>query len=233
LAAASEAMKFLRGVGGFGVRRVWGITWLNLRVTGVRVVYRGNYLVFGHAFQLRRRGSSAGFLTVNWWWMRWGGDVFDGVKRLYEFIPDKGLEADWVHWRWDEWQVDGRRWWRGWLPWPMGGIGREHTVRDDILVVRLAFILVLDYSWGWRWDGCRGGQWVAGLDGLDVVNGRHGGGPSDRLVWEVAVGGGVDLDDEWQEKYVHTQVVHSNESTSVLALMSLEAVQWIAKGGYV
>jgi hypothetical protein len=49
-AAAGEAMKFLGGVGGFGVRRVWGITWPNLRETGVRVVYRGNYVVFGHAF---------------------------------------------------------------------------------------------------------------------------------------------------------------------------------------
>ncbi len=34
-------------------------------------------------------------------------------------------------------------------------------------------------------------------------------------------------------KYVHTQVVHSDEPTFVLALMGVEAVQRIAKGKYV
>ncbi len=37
-AADGEAMKFLGGVGGFGVRQVWGITWPNRQETGVRVV---------------------------------------------------------------------------------------------------------------------------------------------------------------------------------------------------
>jgi hypothetical protein len=53
----------------------------------------------------------------------------------------------------------------------------------------------------------------------------------DWSVMKVAVGCRVHFDDEGRKEHMETQAVHSNEATSVLALMGTEAVQGISKVG--
>ncbi len=49
--------------------------------------------------------------------------------------------------------------------------------------------------------------------------------------WDVvkmAVGGGVNFQDEGRKEYVHAKTMHANKTTSPLVLMCTEAVEGIA-----
>ncbi len=52
----------------------------------------GNDIVYGHAFQLCRRGSLFGRFT-SWWRRPRRGCKFNRVKALDEYIPIEVLEA--------------------------------------------------------------------------------------------------------------------------------------------
>ena len=47
----------------------------------------------------------------------------------------------------------------------------------------------------------------------------------------MAVGGGVDFNDERWEEGVHSQALHPDKATSMLTLMGAETVEGVAKGG--
>ncbi len=47
----------------------------------------------------------------------------------------------------------------------------------------------------------------------------------------MAVGGGVDLNNEKWEEDVHSQALHPDKATSMLTLMGAETVEGVAKGG--
>jgi hypothetical protein len=46
----------------------------------------------------------------------------------------------------------------------------------------------------------------------------------------MAVGGGVDFNDELWEEDVHSQALHSDKATSMLTLMGAETVEGVSKG---
>lgn len=64
---------------------------------------------------------------------------------------------------------------------------------------------------------------------LDVIQVRKAGGPSNGFVEQVAIGGGVNLNDEGRKEDMHTETTHPNKSASTLALMGTQAVEGVAK----
>ncbi len=66
---------------------------------------------------------------------------------------------------------------------------------------------------------------------LDVIKASKVGSPSDGFVEQVAIGGGVHLDDEGRKEDMHTEVAHPNKATSPLALMGSQAVEGASKVG--
>ena len=73
-----------------------------------------------------------------------------------------------------------------------------------------------------RQRGSRGrSRLVDKVSRLDVIKFRKTGSPSDGFVEQVAISGGVHLDDEGKEEDVHTGSAHPNKAASSLALMGL------------
>ncbi len=66
---------------------------------------------------------------------------------------------------------------------------------------------------------------------LDLIKVRKAGSPSDGFVEQVAIGGGVHLDDEGRKEDVHTKSAHPNKAASSLALMGSQAVEGVPKVG--
>jgi hypothetical protein len=64
---------------------------------------------------------------------------------------------------------------------------------------------------------------------LDVSQVSKAGGPSDGFVEQVAIGGGVNLNDEGRKEDMHTEAAHPNKSASTLALMGSQTVEGVAK----
>jgi hypothetical protein len=64
---------------------------------------------------------------------------------------------------------------------------------------------------------------------LDVIQVRKAGGPFNGFVEQVAIGGGVNLNDEGRKEDMHTEATHPNKSASTLALMGTQAVEGVAK----
>ena len=64
---------------------------------------------------------------------------------------------------------------------------------------------------------------------LDVIQVGQAGCPSNGFVEQVAIGGGVNLNDEGRKEDMHTEATHSNKSASTLALMGSQTVEGVAK----
>ena len=64
---------------------------------------------------------------------------------------------------------------------------------------------------------------------LDVIQVGQAGGPSNGFVEQVAISGGVNLNDEGRKKDMHTEAPHPNKSASTLALMGSQTVEGDAK----
>ena len=64
---------------------------------------------------------------------------------------------------------------------------------------------------------------------LDVIQVGQAGCPSNGFVEQVAIGGGVNLNDEGRKEDMHTKATHSNKSASTLALMGSQTVEGVAK----
>ena len=67
------------------------------------------------------------------------------------------------------------------------------------------------------------------VDEVGVIQVRKAGGPSNGFVEEVAIGGGVNLNDEGRKEDMHTEATHPNKSASTLALMGSQTVEEVAK----
>ena len=81
-----------------------------------------------------------------------------------------------------------------------------------------------------RQRGSRGrSRLVDKVSRLDVIKVRKTGSPSDGFVEQVAISGGVHLDDEGKEEDVHTGSAHPNKAASLLALMGSQAVEEVSK----
>jgi hypothetical protein len=66
---------------------------------------------------------------------------------------------------------------------------------------------------------------------LDLIKVSKAGSPSDGSIEQVAIGGGVHLNDEGREEDVHIKATHPNKKASLLALMGSQAVEGFLKVG--
>jgi len=64
---------------------------------------------------------------------------------------------------------------------------------------------------------------------LDVIQVSQAGGLSNGFVEQVAIGGGVNLNDEGRKEDMHTKATHPNKPTSTLTLMGSQTVEGVAK----
>ena len=64
---------------------------------------------------------------------------------------------------------------------------------------------------------------------MDIIKVSKAGSPSDGFVEQVAIGGGVHLDDEGRKEDMHAEAAHPNKATSSLALMGLQAIEGFLK----
>jgi hypothetical protein len=64
---------------------------------------------------------------------------------------------------------------------------------------------------------------------LDIIKVSKTGSPPDGFVEQVAISGGVHLDDEGRKEDVHAEATHPNKAASLLALMGSQAVEEVSK----
>ena len=83
-----------------------------------------------------------------------------------------------------------------------------------------------------RQSGSRGRSRLADeVFWLDVIKVRKAGSPFDGFLEQVAIVGGVHLNDEGRKDNVHTEFAHPNKAASLLAVMGLQAVEGVSKVG--
>jgi hypothetical protein len=102
-------------------------------------------------------------------------------------------------------------------------------VSDAVSII--VVVVVIRFNSGWRQRNRQCGQsrhlwWECWLYVVEFWEARL---TTDWSIVKVSVSCRAHFNDEHRKEHVETQAVHSNEATSMLVLMGMEAVQWISK----